>query len=283
MKIHYWAGGNFGDDLNLWLWDQLLPKPLEECFTKETLFVGIGTILNHGVPDHPGKTIVFSSGCGYGTLPNITDRWHFYCVRGPLTAQKLNLPDSLSVADGALLLREVVSPSESGQHVSFMPHCATAKKGDWKSLCESVSIRYIDPAGTVEETLDAIRTSSVVIAEAMHGAIVADALRVPWIPVRTTRHILNFKWQDWCRSLGMEASFELVPPIHDSGIKRMVTPLTAPWARQRLRWLAKHGKRQLSDENVFDRVYARLRETFQEMAADATREPVAPRESESVL
>ena len=60
---------------------------------------------------------------------------------------------------------------------------------------------FIDPGGEVDEVLAAIRGCELVVAEAMHGAIIADALRIPWIPVRCYDHILDFKWRDWCESL----------------------------------------------------------------------------------
>ncbi|RVI74215.1 polysaccharide pyruvyl transferase family protein, partial [Sinorhizobium meliloti] len=46
MKPYYWESqhGNFGDDLNLWLWDFLLPGFRE--VHPETLLVGVGTVLN---------------------------------------------------------------------------------------------------------------------------------------------------------------------------------------------------------------------------------------------
>ena len=46
MKPYYWESqhGNFGDDLNLWLWDFLLPG-LRDVHP-EILLVGVGTVLN---------------------------------------------------------------------------------------------------------------------------------------------------------------------------------------------------------------------------------------------
>ena len=46
MKPYYWESqhGNFGDDLNLWLWDFLLPGFRD--VHAETLLVGVGTVLN---------------------------------------------------------------------------------------------------------------------------------------------------------------------------------------------------------------------------------------------
>ena len=45
MQPFYWesAHGNFGDDLNLWLWDFLLPGFRE--VHPEVLLVGVGTCL----------------------------------------------------------------------------------------------------------------------------------------------------------------------------------------------------------------------------------------------
>lgn len=258
MKLHYFSGGNFGDDLNLWLWKQLFPKPIDQCFSDDVLFLGVGSVLNHRVPDHPEKKVVFGTGHSNGPLPRITDLWRFYCVRGPLTARALGLSENLSVSDSALLVRELIEPAGTSEHVAFMPHFKSAKKGDWESVCDAASIHYINPQGSVIDTLDIIRRSSLVITEAMHGAIVADALRIPWIPVQTRPGINDFKWQDWSSSLELDHRFEEVPHIFENGRRRLLFPITIPLVRYRLRWLVRHGKRRLSRTAVFQRVYDRL-------------------------
>ena len=43
---------------------------------------------------------------------------------------------------------------------------------------------YVDPASGPRHVVDAIRSARLVVTSAMHGAIVADAFRVPWIRVR---------------------------------------------------------------------------------------------------
>ena len=84
MRLYYYRDpvGNFGDDLNPWLWSRLIPDLLDD--QSDELFVGIGTLLNQLVPKAT-RTVVFGSGAGYGELPEIYETWEFYCVRGPLT------------------------------------------------------------------------------------------------------------------------------------------------------------------------------------------------------
>ena len=61
----------------------------------------------------------------------------------------------------------------------------------------------LDPLADSEETVQRIRKAKLVIADAMHAAIVADALRVPWIPVAISPQSNSFKWLDWALSLNL--------------------------------------------------------------------------------
>jgi succinoglycan biosynthesis protein ExoV len=278
VKLYYYKDpiGNFGDDLNPWLWPQLFPKSIEHCFDNDTLFLGIGSVLNHKIPEHPNKKIVFSSGFGYGTLPSITDSWRFICVRGPLTAKLLHLPESTAICDGALLVRELIGPAQTIEYeVSFMPHHLTAKYDDWRSICESLGYNYIDPASPVDYVIDSIRKSGVVISESLHGAIIADAFRIPWIPVRTRPRIAEFKWQDWSRSVGLEHHFEWLSPAWianiDSRLKRIVRPISISLAKVKLQRLVCSGRRRLSNEMVFNSVYMRLLESFNSVVEESSR------------
>src|SRR5690606_31984382 len=53
----------------------------------------------------------------------------------------------------------------------------------------------------------------LVIAEAMHAAIIADSYRVPWVSVSSSRRINAFKWQDWAASLRMTHNFQYYAPL----------------------------------------------------------------------
>lgn len=216
MKLFYYKDliGNFGDDLNPWIWYSLAPEIFNE--DDSSVLVGIGTLINNGAPEKPTK-FVFGSGVGYNKFPNIDNKWQFYCVRGPLSAERLGLDKSFAISDPAVLLTQVI-PTKTVQRtnmVSYMPHHVSARFADWKSICQKAGINYIDPATDVNEAVLQIRQSKLLIAEAMHGAIVADAFRVPWVPVACYDHILDFKWDDWCQSLKMAYKPEKILSIWD--------------------------------------------------------------------
>ncbi len=212
MKIFYYrrrdGQPNFGDELNTWLWPQLLPNFFDEDDSSQ--FIGTGTLLNHRLPERTTaaqKLIIFSSGAGYEQpLNKIPPHWHIVCVRGPLSTKRLGIPPEKAITDGGILVRRCFTPRREKQHNhAFMPHVhhANFAENAWKTLCEAVGIGYIDPRWPIEQILNAISHTEVLLAEAMHGAIVADALRTPWMPVITSPRILSFKWRDWCASIGV--------------------------------------------------------------------------------
>ncbi len=203
MKLHYFADApNFGDALNPWLWPQLLGDVLDDDDTR--LLLGIGTILKADLPAAAAYHVL-GAGAGYGNLPVLDARWHLHAVRGPLTAQALGLAADRAVTDGAYLLRTVPLPApDRGRPIGFMPHFRAMPHVPWRRLCDQLGLRYLDPLAPVPATLAAIRGCDCLITEAMHGAIVADACRVPWVPVLTGGHVLDFKWCDWLQSVELE-------------------------------------------------------------------------------
>lgn len=204
MKLFYYRDpvGNFGDDLNPWLWPKLLPDLIDD--NEQDLFVGIGTILDKRIPQTPRK-FVFGAGCGYGEPPALPldNKWRIYCVRGPLTARALGLPTSAAVLDPAVLVRPHVAAVTPRHGVSLMLHHKSHGFGQWKALCDDLGITFIDPRRPVDVTLRALAATCLLLTEAMHGAIVADALRVRWVPLKISHGILDWKWLDWTQSLGL--------------------------------------------------------------------------------
>lgn len=206
MKLTFYRGAepNFGDELNAFIWPRLLePGFLDE--REDTLFIGIGSILWDSYPREALKLVVGSGYGGYTPMPDVHDgSWRFAFVRGPLTAQKLGLPEKTAISDGAVLLRAVDLPAPIPHgEVAFIPHFESMHRGNWPAVCEAAGLRMIDPRAPVEQVIAEIRGARLVITEAMHGAIVADALRVPWISVLPVDAKHHFKWTDWAASLGL--------------------------------------------------------------------------------
>lgn len=273
--------GNFGDDLNFWLWPRLLPQSrigfayhgIEYRQQNEELaevFVGIGTLLDERLPRRPRK-IICGAGAGYGARPAIDGTWEVIWVRGPMTAKLLGLAADQWITDPAMMLaRWPLGDARTGAAVGYMPHHRGAKPGLWDDVCADAGLRYIDPHAGVEDTLAEIRGLDVLLTEAMHGAIVADALRVPWVAVSTHSGINAFKWQDWCASIGIDYRPESLPALwhasEDAAAARLRLGIKKRLARRAIARLAQRCRPQLSTNARLDEALDRL-----EQATEAIR------------
>ncbi|CDN55689.1 Succinoglycan biosynthesis protein ExoV [Neorhizobium galegae bv. officinalis bv. officinalis str. HAMBI 1141] len=215
MKAYYWEShhGNFGDDLNLWLWDALLPGFRD--VHPEVLLVGVGTVLNPVLLPVGQKKLVIGSGYGYGTPPDVTDaaEWDVRTVRGPMTAAKLGISTDKAITDPAVMIADMPEFQNLPKihRKTFIPHWESAEFGMWNAVCEPVGLTYLDPRGEAKSVIRHIAQSELIIAESMHGAILADAFRVPWVAVSSSRSINNFKWNDWAKSVGTTYEPRYVP------------------------------------------------------------------------
>lgn len=208
MKLTYFEGDppNFGDELNSWIWNALLPPDFLDD-DDSTLFLGIGSIIQDIYPAHALKVVVGSGFAGaYSTLPDVHDgTWDFRFVRGRETCRILGLDPSLALTDSAVLLRAVDLPDpRPGIGTAFIPHYESVERGNWARACEMAGVHFIDPTRPSREIIAEIRGADLVICEAMHGAIVSDALRTPWIGVQTMHHVHRAKWFDWAGSLDID-------------------------------------------------------------------------------
>ena len=237
MKLFYCKTPtpNFGDELNPWMWSRLLPDFFDG--DERELFLGIGSILFDYFPTTSTK-IVFGAGYGgYTAPPTIDANWKIYFVRGKRTADQLGLDHSLALGDAAILLRSCVAVGAIKQYkVSFMPHWESAIYGDWQAVCSAAGIHYIDPTAMVETVLNDILTSELVISEAMHGAIAADALRVPWIALQPVRGYNRMKWLDWASALDIELRPHALPASN-------AFEMASSWVSESQRWVQRLERR----------------------------------------
>lgn len=266
--------GNFGDDLNAWIWPRLIPEwaPfyrfhgeefLAENEMADRLLIGIGTLLDDRLPKRPIK-LICGTGAGYRTLPVVDSRWHVHWVRGPHTAARLGLAADLAISDCATILarleRPAARPPGHRPAVGFMPHHDGFGEA-WRRACHRASLIYVDPTAPVEQTLSVLGGLDWLITEAMHGAIVADALRIPWLAVSSHAKINAFKWQDWCGAFEMAYQPKALPALWSGRgrpLDRIKGKIKEELAALWLSRLARRGQPMLSSDRVLTRVLDRL-------------------------
>ena len=221
------------------------------------------------------RKIIFSSGTRREIeLPKLDESWEIACVRGPLTAERLSASRLPGCHDGAILLADLHDPvpSNARDETLFIPHITTERNAGAaiKLACGKSGIRCLSPSASAEESLDAIGSAKLVLAEAMHGAIVADTLRTPSIATPLLNHE-EFKWRDWCASMEMEyRTHPLSPKLWDSANRGLLSGL-----RHGLKWRALSRSLSkacrvapsLSDDAVFTKKTSALHEIVADINA----------------
>jgi succinoglycan biosynthesis protein ExoV len=279
MAIHYydlfslqWSSRNFGDDINPFLLNKLLDPSI--LASDDICVIGIGTILNSDNAERVSqyrRKVVFSSGTGYGeALTGLDDSWDIACVRGPNTAAVMGLPPSKAICDGAILLSDYFDPLVESKRsgIVFIPHIRT----HWgvgeclRPICDDLGWRYLTPDMPAEDFIEIVRSASLVITEAMHGAILADTMRVPWIAVALHQHN-DFKWRDWFLSIEEDYRCTFVLPKVWNPQKSTIGRLKYPYQKwkmtrlhRQMKGLPEDCRPSLSSEELLNRKKTQLRE-----------------------
>lgn len=235
--------GNFGDDLNGWIWDRLLPGWREG--QPDCTLIGVGTLINTQMPRGRRK-IVLGAGVGYGAgLPDaeLLAECRFFSVRGPRSAQALGLPVEKGIVDPAVMLPdfpEFQGIPKSGRPI-FVPHHESIPGTDWAGICARAGVDFVSPRQDARQVISRLAAAPLVIAESMHAAIIADAFGTPWQPAVFGLQFLPEKWRDWSESLGMQLAFPVMEPVS-----------------YRLRSLADTGRSRQGRGNLDRRILRRL-------------------------
>ena len=230
MILYNWRGHaqNFGDELNTLLWPRLLPDFFDRDET--TRFLGIGSILDRRHDTAALKLVAGSGYGGYEAPAGIDASWIVHWVRGPRTARLLGLPPALGIGDpGSLLPIAGLAPppgTRPPRDTGFMPHFESAIRGAWPEAAAEAGVTLIDPRDNPAKVIAAIAACQILISESLHGVIVADALRVPWIAIEPLAPIHRPKWIDWAETLDLSIAFRTLPPstalerAHLTGLNR---------------------------------------------------------------
>ncbi|MBB5712157.1 polysaccharide pyruvyl transferase family protein [Sphingomonas xinjiangensis] len=303
LRLSYYEDpkGNFGDDLNEWLWDRAAPGFVND--DPSCHLIGIGTLLGSwfekALPAQALKVVIGTGSGGKGALVDLSNNWKLYGVRGPLTAAYYRLAPNLITADPAVLINEFseLFQTTGRDGVGFMPHVWSAREWDWQTHCQRLGITYIDPHADSLKTISSIGKLNKVITEAMHGAIVADALRVPWVAVSISRRFDAVKWADWAGALSVDVKFHQIlelrrspPAFSYSSFKRAVKAMGTLAGKQfdtlslprstrfeqrvaitELRRLVTHAPGQLSSDEDLRSAIARVKNALDRARSDQAR------------
>ncbi|WP_424217867.1 hypothetical protein [Thauera humireducens] len=121
------------------------------------------------------------------------------------------------VSDAAVLLSaiDLAKAADRDRKVGFIPHTLSTRYYDWETVCIELGLHYISPTLSVDRFLFELTRCEKVVCEAMHGAIAADSLRIPWIPVRCYDFISTFKWTDWLSTIELPYNPSSVSSLYD--------------------------------------------------------------------
>ena len=253
MILYRWQGQstNFGDELNTILWPRLLPDFFDG--NPAVRFLGIGSVLDRR---HSPPVIKVVAGAGYGGYerkPRLDDKWIFHWVRGPRTAAALALPASLALGDPAVLVPATLGlRAGTGEDIGFMPHFESAAWGEWQQVADRAGVRLIDPRTSPHAIMQALGSCKMLLSEALHGVIVADAMRVPWVAIRPSNSLHRPKWRDWGDTMDLGPQFIHLPVstmFEWAGASRFnAFHVVRKWLGRR-----EHALRQLSSERFIAR------------------------------
>ncbi len=192
------AGGNFGDDINLQLWERLFPNLHK--LDGRVHFYGIGTVLG-GRHDIGIKKVVLGAGIGETGSVSNDKNWEFCWVRGPLTAKEFGLPVNSGLGDPAILWPELSPGHDPDGPVGLIPHYATWDKFNWLAVAADAGMVAINPHHSPSQVISQMRNCSRIMAESLHGAICADAMEIPWTACILAHRFNEFKWRDWMATI----------------------------------------------------------------------------------
>lgn len=272
MKVffHKVRGGNVGDDVNAELWRRLIPD-LDTLATADWL-IGIGTILDERVNSLPGSKVVMGSGLRPNTAGRLQGDIRIAAVRGFLTAERLGLDSSVAACDpGFLIARLWPTANGVADSIGVIPHVYSEQWTEISRAGIDAGLDVISPTLPIETFLQRLRRCKRVYCESMHGAIFADALRIPWARVRLTSHyfegagVSEFKWEDAFSVVGASSAplnrLALLRPKRSAGFVRKLLRPAQALAEHRLAKALKNRSDDASSFNLSDG--ARLEEQTQ--------------------
>jgi len=225
-------GGNLGDELNNYLWPKLFKNVFNDR-DDSTPFMGIGSILSADSTYNrswisSNSKIIFGTGVRpYHKRLIIDDTYDIYFLRGPLSAMYLGVNNNYVITDAAYCLQFIeefndITRIKKTDEIGIIPHFQSMRYINWDMVANQLGYKLISPICCVEDIpvrIADIAKCKYVLCEAMHGAILADIVRVPWTRFvfgtfrNESQAVSEFKWMDWLFSMDIKYPDYLYLPL----------------------------------------------------------------------
>lgn len=205
---------NFGDDLNVYLLEELTNKKIlkydEFLHIKNRNVLCIGSVIEYLCDN---SSIIWGSGALYGNSKMKVRPKSALALRGPLTrdyleANKIQCPDIYG--DPALLLPTVYFPMISKRYlIGFVPHYKDLNSVVIQRFVannKDVTIINLHEYSSWKDTINEFLSCNIIISSSLHGLIISDAYGIPNVRVVFSDLIAggNFKYNDYFASVGRQ-------------------------------------------------------------------------------
>lgn len=198
VPAYWWVGrANFGDDLTPWLLPRYGVVAVHRRVAEARL-AGVGSIIGQLPPHFDGA--IWGSGL-------IEDRSYplraakVLAVRGHLTRERIDAPESVALGDPGLLVARRVRRPAVRWDVGLIPHADHRSHAAFHALAEApgLRVRVIDVRRTASRTVREIAACRAVVTTSLHGLVTADAFGIPaaWTTLDPPLSGGDFKFFDY--------------------------------------------------------------------------------------
>lgn len=207
VGFHWHVGRpNFGDDLNPFLWQELLGKRVRLVPRTQAHVLGMGSILEQATE----RSLVAGSGFLRPPSPGARVPGNVLSVRGMLSAACVERP--VLMGDPAVL-SAILFPRSSRptRALGVVPHVSEVDE----CLAEAPSgVEVIDVRRSPIEVVRRIAACKRIVSRSLHGLIVADAYEVPnvWIAPSARMAGGEFKFHDYYSTTDRRPAPEAIEP-----------------------------------------------------------------------
>jgi pyruvyltransferase len=194
---------NLGDELAPYLVSRLSGRGTARVqHYQENILFAVGSVL--GLVQHQNQ-VVWGSGFikseeKISSMPQIT------AVRGPLTANILDVERNFPLGDPALLLPRIYNPPHKKHYdVGIIPHYIDRKSFQSRFLVDKeIDYTIIDiETNKIERFIDHVLRCRFIVSSSLHGLIISQSYGIPAIWVEFSNNVIGsgFKFDDYFESV----------------------------------------------------------------------------------